>query len=235
MKYPTVAFLLSTSATMVHASVYPDPIYLSKTQIALDQILAPPPARGSIQDIQDFETIFQFQTIRSAEECKRAAFVVDVKLNTLFGPAYGPLSNEEVAKWENFFEKIRIDTDYFVQEAKKQWGRPRPYFADFRVAPCVKREITNAYPSGHAAISFVFAKVLERIAPDRGQFFFARAIQIGQDRVLAGVHHPTDIESGQKLGAVIYGQLINNPKFVRDLEALRRRSHSKTAFVWGSY
>jgi len=212
--------LLLVVGSVLAANHYPDPVFLSKSAVSVSKSLTPPPARGSAEDKADFDRILKYQAERTAEECERAAFVVDVKLDTLFGPKNGPLTAAEVERWSNFFGKIRIDTDYFVQETKKHWGRLRPYLNDKRVEPCVHREVTKAYPSGHAAISRTFARILTKLDPSRAEAFDKRADEIAEHRVLAGVHHPTDIEAGKKLGDQVFEALIKNKAFVKSLETL---------------
>jgi acid phosphatase (class A) len=196
---------------------YPDPVFLTPESLPVHALLPPAPRRGSATDRADFARILALQGSRTPAEVARAAAVVDVNLGTLFGPPYGPLTADEVRRWAPLFEKIRIDTDFFVQETKKLGKRPRPYVADRRVQPAVKREWTHAFPSGHAAISLVFARFLSDLDPSRRAAFEARARQIGDDRVLAGVHHPSDIEAGRALGERVAARLRESPRFRREL------------------
>ena len=196
-----------------------DPFFLSKTDFNIASALPPPPVKGSAQDKSDFAKLFKYQKGRTAQDCERASYEVEVSLEHLFGPKYGPLSEIEVKKWEAFFDKVRNDTDYFVQPMKKKWNRSRPYVAEPKIEPCLKREVTPAYPSGHAAISRVFADLLEQLDPKRRDDFEARANQISEDRIIGGVHHPADIEAGKKLGEQIFKKLMHNPEFEKELEA----------------
>ncbi|MFL5815682.1 MAG: phosphatase PAP2 family protein [Bdellovibrionia bacterium] len=219
----------SLSLNVAVGADYPKPVYLPTQAIDLSQALSPPPRPGSKADQEDFKVILRYQTVRTEAECRRANHVVDVALSTLFGPEYGPLSEEEVRRWSAFFEKVRIDAEYFVQESKKMWGRPRPFSVNADIKPCVAPEsthFTNAYPSGHAAIARTFASLLSQIDPARKAAFMARADEIGTDRVLAGVHHPTDIESGKRLGDRIFQVLMKNANFKRELQLLLKKGGS---------
>lgn len=215
-----VAFFALLGIANTQGSVQPGLTYLSRSSIRVDSALSPAPLRASARDQADFEQILREQARRSPSECRRAAVEVNVKLETFFGPAYGPLSREDERRLEPLFESVRADTDYFVQEAKKRWARPRPYHADPRVTPCVPLETTAAYPSGHAAISRVFAKVLARIHPAQAGTYLQRADQIAADRILAGVHHPSDIEAGKKLGDAVFEAMLAKPAFVHELKRL---------------
>ena len=207
---------------------YADPKYLAKNAIVLDQVMPGAPKPGSTVDIADFEKILAYQKSRTPVDCKRAEAVVDVSLQTLFGPKDGSLTLEQVKNWSSLFEEVRIDTDYFVQEAKKRWQRLRPYLANSSVNPCIHREVTFAYPSGHTAISRVFALLLSEIDPAQKEVFMKRADQIAEDRVVGGVHHPSDLDGGKKLGDAVFQKLKQHPKFAQNLKALIATKNSGT-------
>ena len=40
--------------------------------------------------------------------------------------------------------------------------------------------------------------------------FLKRAEEVGLDRVIGGVHHPSDVEAGKKLGKFLGQQMINS-------------------------
>lgn len=215
------SFLGATSSAFAYTWTLHDPFFLTKDAFDLNTAIAPPPAHGSAAEKGDFKRLMRYQKSRTPEQCERAAKEVEVSLENLFGPKYGPLTQAEVKKWEGFFDKIRNDTDWFVGPLKKKWDRPRPYFVDEKLSPCVKREVTKAYPSGHAAISRVFADVLETIYPERKGAFRGRADQIAEDRVISGVHHPADIAAGKQFGDALYKKLSESPLFKAQLQELR--------------
>lgn len=201
---------------------YPDPVFLSTESLGRVALMPPVPARHSATDRADYAEILRQQSSRTPEDVKRAAAVVDVKLATLFGKPYGPLTAAEVERWSPFFTRVQWDTDYWVQETKKLNRRLRPYQADKRVQPAVYKEWTRAYPSGHAAISRIFARVLAKLDPAREAAFMARAEQIASDRVLAGVHHPSDLAAGKALAEKVLVALWSNPAFRREFGRLQR-------------
>ncbi len=197
--------------------------YLSKKAIPEGGGLAAPPESGSAQDNRDFDQILKLQRDRTDEDCARAQYQESVSLETLFGPEFGLLSKKEVKRWSDFFEQIQEDTSHFVRKAKKHWKRPRPYVNDSRVEPCIEREKSFAYPSGHATVARVFAEILSQLDPSRAKYFQARGEEAGADRVLAGVHHPTDIEAGRELATRIIDALWKIRGFVQEFEKQKRR------------
>src|SRR5437588_606047 len=77
----------------------PPPTTLSEAEISVSKALPPPPQKGSKEDRRDIEILLQFQQKRTADDCKRAEAEGPVSLVTFFGPAFGPLTCEEVEKW----------------------------------------------------------------------------------------------------------------------------------------
>ena len=48
-----------------------------------------------------------------------------------------------------------------------------------------------------------------------------RGREIGWDRVIGGVHHPSDITAGRVLGLAVARALLRNPDFQTDLEEVK--------------
>ena len=67
----------------------------------------------------------------------------------------------------------------------------------------------------------MMADLLSEWDPTREAQFRARADLIGHDRVMSGVHHPTDIVAGKKLGDEIFKKLDQVPAFEKDLQSLK--------------
>ncbi len=99
--------------------------------------------------------------------------------------------------------------------------RPRPFLRDKAIEPCLGRIGGLAYPSGHAAISRLFALMLADLVPADKKIFFARADAVALDRVIGGVHHPADIKAGKKLAEKLYRAYKKSPVFRSDIETLR--------------
>jgi membrane-associated phospholipid phosphatase len=63
----------------------------------------------------------------------------------------------------------------------------------------------------------LWAVILVKFTPSLEEQLLARGAQIGRDRVIAGVHFPTDVAAGQKLGVAIARQIMATSAFRRDL------------------
>ena len=84
---------------------------------------------------------------------------------------------------------------------------------DQRIKPAADLEKSMSYPSGHATRGIIFALVLAELVPAQKDAILARGKQIGDDRVLAGVHFPSDVVAGQTLAKAILAQLMASEAF----------------------
>jgi acid phosphatase (class A) len=105
---------------------------------------------------------------------------------------------------------------------KERCARPRPYDFDPRLRPAVEREPSFAFPSGHATIGALFARLLADLAPARAAALMERGRQIGFDRVRAGVHWASDVAAGQRLGGALAEEWLAEPAFRGEVERVRR-------------
>lgn len=79
-------------------------------------------------------------------------------------------------------------------------GRPRPQITEHIINQPIA---TYAFPSGHAALSFVMATILAKKHPELGKYFYTIAGLIAISRVYLGVHYTTDILAGAVLGIIV--------------------------------
>ena len=82
------------------------------------------------------------------------------------------------------------------------------------------KEVTGAYPSGHAVLSKLYALILTDLQPQLKEELEARAQQIADHRVLSGMHHRSDINAGRKVAELTYAKLKKSKKFLADLKKL---------------
>lgn len=222
-----IVFILGCAHSRDHV-IHPVPqkptLIDSKLHDIFRRSIDPPPAPGSEGQKKDEEVLRQYQLIRTQEDCARSKSEVFVSLSSMFGQPYGPLSGSEVEGLTPFFESIRNDGDYYIQWLKKEYPRKRPFLYLEGLVPCVPKEVTGAYPSGHATLARLFSKILANLYPTRKKAFEDRADQIARDRVLSGVHHPSDIEAGKQLGNELYQAMILSDAFNEVLGRMKKAS-----------
>ena len=217
---------LSTNGAQADASSF----YFLKSEAAHQEYeVSPPPEAGSTEDIKDLDQVKAYQKSRTAEDCKRAQFEVVPSLEHFYGAPYGTLSAAQIHVLDSFFTRLEYDVDVVVHRYKQKWSRPRPYTRDPLIEPCLRLEGSKAYPSGHAGISWAAGRALSELFPEQSDVFMKRAKQIGSDRVLGGVHHPSDVEAGQKLADQVYAEVKKTaafkkewPNLVKELKDLKK-------------
>jgi acid phosphatase (class A) len=213
---------LGKEQEVVHHPAPKKPQYVGEDLYAgFKKQLPLPPSKGSEKQKQDEEELFQLQKTRTPEDCERAKSEIFVSLENFFGLPHGPVKKSDAQILTPFFEQIRNDGDYFIQKLKKDFPRQRPFLYLKEISPCVSKEVTGAYPSGHAVLSKLFALILGDFYPDQKEKLDARAKQIADDRILVGMHHRSDIEAGQSLAAIIYGEFKKSSKYSSEFKKLQ--------------
>lgn len=179
-----------------------------------------PPAPNSADDVADLAAVRDWQHRRTEADCARAQAEEETDFDSLMG-AVSPWGAQTPKEAAALMTKARNDTTSAYREVKGRYQRPRPYLRDSSIKPCAAKPGGFSYPSGHATIARVFARVLCDVVPAKCPDFLARADQAGLDRVIAGVHHPTDIEAGKKLGDAVHEALLAAPSYKSDLAAAK--------------
>lgn len=177
----------------------------------------PPPRAGSATDQADLEVLRTWQAKRTAAECARARAEARGDFEALYGNV-SPFDKPIPPEVATFFKRVHADLDYAVEAVKKQYQRPRPIYRNRGLEPCVDIIGGYAYPSGHATNARLFALILSDLVPERRAEFMTRADEASLNRVIGGVHYPSDIEAGKRLGEAIYAELRKNRIFLRDEE-----------------
>jgi acid phosphatase (class A) len=108
-----------------------------------------------------------------------------------------------------------------VSHAKGVYKRARPYALDPRIHPALGRPRDDSYPSGHAAAGYFFAIVLADMVPEKAAELYERGEAFARNRVIGGVHYPSDVETGKMSAALIAEALFASPDFQKDLSAAR--------------
>jgi acid phosphatase (class A) len=184
-------------------------------------LFPPSPRPGSDTDQADLKALREWQAKRTATECSRGRAEARDDFGSLFGnvsPFDEPLPPEVAA----FFKRVHDDLSYAVGAVKERYQRPRPFRRGQGLEPCIAIIGGYAYPSGHATSARVFALILAELVPERRAEFMARADEAALDRIIGGVHHPSDIEAGKRMVEEIYAALRDNQAFRRDQEGLAK-------------
>lgn len=188
---------------------------------ATDFKLAPPPAPGSAESDQDYAQLLKLQASRKPEECASAAAQTAPDFQSLFAES-GILTKSELTAVGPFLDSTSKLVAKISGYFKKQFARPRPYDADPRIKPCIaKPGGATAYPSTHATAGVVDACVLGQLFSRRADILASYGRHVGELRVIAGVHHPSDVAAGQTLGSQICERLLKEADFSAELARVK--------------
>lgn len=180
------------------------------------------PKPGSIEQKTDEKQLQLWQKKRTSEDCKRASTEVVVTLQNFYGLPYGTLTEMQIQKLQPLFKQVHREGGPYIGQIKNGYTRQRPYIYVKQLEPCVSKESSYAYPSGHSTLAVLYALVLKDLFPEQEQTLKKRSDQIALDRVIGGVHHPTDIEAGKKLGLVIYNEMQKSQAYQDDIQKYKK-------------
>lgn len=107
-------------------------------------------------------------------------------------------------------------------------ARQRPFVEDSSIVPCYVSYLmqtpppavsyTYSYPSGHATNGYLAGLVLAKVMPDRRAAIMARGMRYGTNRVICGVHYPTDVVVGQIFARFLFSKIDSDPRFRKDVD-----------------
>lgn len=191
--------------------------YLGDGALDLRQLLPPPPAAGSPEDRRDLAAVLELQRARTPAEVARAQADQLVSVFRFADVLGGKFRAEDLPKTAAFFKRLTRDGNTAWDVAKRHWQRPRPFLASPEVQPVLDRPGSFSYPSGHSAAAWLWASVLGQMVPEKRYEIYARAREFARNRVVGGVHYPTDDEAGALTGITVAALLMQSPAFQADL------------------
>ncbi|HET9596972.1 MAG TPA: phosphatase PAP2 family protein [Anaeromyxobacteraceae bacterium] len=185
-------------------------------------VLGPPPPRGSAADREDLAVVLWEQRVRTEADVARLRHDPGLGLD-FFAPALGERFDAAAhPRTRALIDRVHARATPVILSAKERFGRIRPYDSDARVEPVAEKESTPSYPSGHATRGVLVARVLAELAPARRDALRQAGLRPGYDRVLGGVHYPSDVLAGFRLGDAIADAFLADPALQESLETVRR-------------
>ncbi len=203
-----VAALLAPAGAASNAPFY----YLNPKEIDLTQLLPPPPPATSAEARSDEQQVAAAVAARSPtqlyeaqEDSKRDVFFFAPSVGTNFTASRLPVT-------ARFFARVESDVEKLIRRAKAYWNRPRPNGAP---------EHHGSYPSGHAAFAASAAILLAELMPAKREAIFNQARLFAENRILLGLHYPSDVASGWTAGTLAVFVMMHDRAFRHDFAAVR--------------
>jgi acid phosphatase (class A) len=161
------------------------------------------------------------QKARTKVQAERA--LADATAGTFgFADVLGPNFNaQRLPGLAAFFDKIRGDANVAFSAGKTTWSRQRPYEVSQDVDPVGDRPKSSSYPSGNSTNGYLAAIMLANMVPEKSAALFARGREFGDERVILGVHFPSDVEAGRLAATALAAALMQEPAFLKDFAAAK--------------
>lgn len=196
-------------------------LFVTPRQIDLTKLLPPPPADGSPQQQRELARMLALQQERTPEQValakadeERSVF----RFADVVGKAFTP---ERLPRTAALFAAVQKTAGAIVYPAKDYWHRIRPFLADAAIQPCVFRPRGPSYPSSHATFGTVAGIILADMLPEKAAAIAQRAAAYGENRVIGGVHYPSDVAAGRTAGTVIAAFLFQDQAFLAEYAEAR--------------
>lgn len=214
------------------------PIYLQDVK-GDDFKLPEMPANSSEQTRMELNYLLGLQKQRTPEDVRSSLFMANVYYNLRVKPTDSTYARfrrnlffigrsigtwfhpDSLPKTANFMASVWQDANYFIWVLKFKYARVRPV----KIDPAIKNlEVTDwaAYPSGHAANSYINAYIYQELAPEFTDFFIKDAYDMAHSREIIGVHFPSDSESSRIFARQFVNKLFLNEKFRTEFEEVKK-------------
>jgi hypothetical protein len=227
MQFVRPLSLLLLTCFCFGAAPAPHPTSLAPDDFDFKAMLGDPPKDGSEEQKQETAALLQLQEKRTPEEVARCESEVAGTPFTIGASVLGAWFNSKnLPATTDLMNDVARKGAPISNAAKGNWRRQRPYKTDNRLKPCVKLELTFSYPSGHATRGMLWGALLAEMFPEHRDALLAQGRQFGTDRTLAGVHYPSDVAAGQKLGDEIARRMLADPEFHARLEKAKEECHA---------
>ena len=186
-------------------------------RIPLENILPPPPPRGSAIEQTEIAEILKTQAAASPAAMAQARRDNDVEDGTIFASVLGPAWDlSKLPKTKFLIDRI-MDVDRpDSSQAKHYFHRARPWIVDPEIKTCAGHSggpAEDSYPSGHTMLGYEIGVVLASLMPNHAQAILARASQYGENRIVCGFHFRSDVTAGEQFGTVLAVEMMQHPVF----------------------
>ena len=206
------------AASKPHAGYFVDP-----STLHLATLLAAPPALGSPVEVDELALLHLIESTRTPAQ-SAAAKADDAEQDIFsFRNVLGPnVKPEQLPLTTALSAHVHGEEGAASDALKSLFARPRPYQLDKSLHPiCKVTDAPNSYPSGHTLSGYLLAFTLAEMLPEKKIDILARADEYAHNRLVCGVHYPSDLEASRLAAYAVFGLMMSSPRFLQDLDAAR--------------
>lgn len=222
-----LSFLLTAATAFSNPYSAEDLKYVKANEI--DTRKYNPPVPDSAADRADLQKVLERTRRTTDEECRKARSQYNPSVKYVFGNPLRTvlkLNKEAIDAIDRFFsQNVFPQVDYFVYDVKERTNRPRPFLRNEEIhahlMKCMKPHSASSYFSGHASLARAGARLLIDLYPQYKNIWDQEALQAGENRVLAGLHHYTDVQDGARFADELYDLMKRKRSYQNDLRQLK--------------
>jgi acid phosphatase (class A) len=178
----------------------------------LERVVGTPPAARSAEAGQDLAVLLWLQQARTPEIVSSSWTLLE-RNPTAFSRALGVDMGRTTPRLNAALKAFLKPVDGIKDQIKDRVNRPRPFVSHPQIIPCLPLETTASFPSGHSTWFRAASELLADLLPERRSRLLELGRHGGNSRVLCGMHYPSDVEAGQRLGVAAANQLIQSPQW----------------------
>jgi acid phosphatase (class A) len=202
-----------------------DKPYITASDVDFAGLLPPPPKEDSPAGKRDLQMLLDLQKDMTPERMANIHRDLDQSIYTVAGPVLGAkFIKENFPMAGAFFDKIVKDGGVGVGPIKQKYKKLRPfqYSKDVHTPDDIAKAAGGpTYPSGHGTTGAEMALVLGMMIPEKREELYARGWGYGVNRMASGAAYPSDWEGGHIAATLAVNQMLKNPEFRADFEAVK--------------
>jgi acid phosphatase (class A) len=198
--------------------------FLQSSPLNLALIIQRPPKDNSATTIAELKQLHDIENLRTAQEVDKAK-ADDAEQDifvyrSIFGSGFTP---ENLPILAAFSADVHNEEGIASEPLKADYARPRPYQLDRSLHPvCKVTQEANSYPSGHTLSGYLLGYTLSYMVPAKKDLILARTDEYAHNRLVCGVHYPSDVEASKTLASAMFGAMLLNPAFQQRLREAQK-------------
>ena len=181
---------------------------------SLNKAVGLPPKPHSTAAKLDLAILLWLQKHRTADQIAKSWLLLDRNI-VQFDRALGIDMTKSTPNVVRGITSFLTLVDGAKDSIKNRVQRPRPFVSHPEIHVCLPPESGWSFPSGHSAFFRSAAVLLADLVPERRERLLAVGLLGGTSRTVCGLHYPSDVEAGQRLGEAAALQILTSPQWQR--------------------